>query len=147
MIASQHAEEKEKILAENAGLRAMMGLEEANSPAVEEMRETEDGVNRALLISAVEEIKRLRTRVAVLEGPSRPGPGKRRLLHDAKRVLRLLPRREESHALRPLAVPDVVRRTVPPDHPPLHRSLPQGSLTATRMAAVQIRRPAGHGEV
>ena len=68
MIASQHAEEKEKILAENAGLRAMMGLEEANSPAVEEMRETEDGVNRALLISAVEEIKRLRTRVAVLEG-------------------------------------------------------------------------------
>ena len=68
MIASQHAEEKEKILAENAGLRAMMGLEEANSPAVEEMRETEDGVNRALLISAVEEIKQLRTRVAVLEG-------------------------------------------------------------------------------
>ena len=68
MIASQHAEEKEKILAENAGLRSMMGLEEANSPAVEEMRETEDGVNRALLISAVEEIKRLQTRVAVLEG-------------------------------------------------------------------------------
>ena len=68
MIVSQHAEEKEKILAENAGLRSMMGLEEANSPAVETMRETEDGVNRALLLSAVEEIKQLRTRITVLEG-------------------------------------------------------------------------------
>ena len=46
----------------------MMGLEEANSPAVETMRETEDGVNRALLLSAVEEIKQLRTRITVLEG-------------------------------------------------------------------------------
>jgi len=36
--------------------------------AVEEIRETEDGVNRALLMSAVEEVKRLKTRVTVLEG-------------------------------------------------------------------------------
>lgn len=67
MIVAQHAEEKETILAENAGLRSMMGLE-GSSEAVEEIRETEDGVNRALLMSAVEEIKRLRTRVTVLEG-------------------------------------------------------------------------------
>ena len=67
MIVAQHAEEKETILAENAGLRSMMGLE-GSSEAVEEIRETEDGVNRALLLSAAEEIKRLRTRVTVLEG-------------------------------------------------------------------------------
>lgn len=67
MIVAQHAEEKETILAENAGLRSMMGLE-GSSEAVEEIRETEDGVNRALLMSATEEIKRLRTRVTVLEG-------------------------------------------------------------------------------
>lgn len=51
MIVAQHAEEKETILAENAGLRSMMGLE-GSSEAVEEIRETEDGVNRALLMSA-----------------------------------------------------------------------------------------------
>jgi hypothetical protein len=67
MIVAQHAEEKETILAENAGLRSMMDLE-GSSEAVEEIRETEDGVNRALLMSAAEEIKRLRTRVTVLEG-------------------------------------------------------------------------------
>jgi hypothetical protein len=46
----------------------MLGLEERASEQVQELRETEDGVNRALLLSAVEEIKRLKTRVAVLEG-------------------------------------------------------------------------------
>ena len=46
----------------------MMGPDEANSPAVEEMRETEDGVNRALLISA-EEIKRFNQ--GVLKGKPR----------------------------------------------------------------------------
>ena len=50
---------------ENAGLRALMG-EEA-SDVVREVRETEDGVNRALLLAAVEEITTLKTRVAVLE--------------------------------------------------------------------------------
>ena len=68
MIVTQHAREKEMILAENAGLRAMMGLKEQSSEAVEAARETEDGVNRALLMSAAEEIKRLRARVTVLEG-------------------------------------------------------------------------------
>ena len=32
------------------------------------IRETEDGVNRALLLAAVEEIAKLKTRVTVLEG-------------------------------------------------------------------------------
>jgi len=60
-----HLEEKRQILDENAGLRALMG-EEA-SDVVREVRETEDGVNRALLLAAVEEITTLKTRVAVLE--------------------------------------------------------------------------------
>ena len=46
-----HLEEKRQILDENAGLRALMG-EEA-SDVVREVRETEDGVNRALLLAAV----------------------------------------------------------------------------------------------
>jgi hypothetical protein len=60
-----HLQEKQQILSENAGLRALMG-EEA-SDTVQEVRETEDGVNRALLLAAVEEITTLKTRVAVLE--------------------------------------------------------------------------------
>ena len=67
-LTRAHVEEKETVLAENAGLRSMLGLEERASEQVQELRETEDGVNRALLLSAVEEIKRLKTRVAVLEG-------------------------------------------------------------------------------
>ena len=54
-----HLEEKRQILDENAGLRALMG-EEA-SDVVREVRETEDGVNRALLLAAVEEITTLKT--------------------------------------------------------------------------------------
>ena len=53
--ADAHVEEKETVLAENAGLRSMLGLEERASEQVQELRETEDGVNRALLLSAVEE--------------------------------------------------------------------------------------------
>ena len=66
-IVANNAEDRETILAENAGLRGMLGLEERSSEQVEEIRDTEDGVNRALLMSAVEEIKRLKTRVTVLE--------------------------------------------------------------------------------
>ena len=61
-----HLQEKQTILAENAGMRALLG-EEA-SEVVQELRETEDGVNRALLLAAVEEITNLKTRVSVLEG-------------------------------------------------------------------------------
>jgi hypothetical protein len=67
-IVATHADERDAILAENAGLRGMLGLEETSSENVSEIRETEDGVNRALLLSAAEEIKRLRARVSVLEG-------------------------------------------------------------------------------
>ena len=67
-IVSAHADERDAILAENAGLRGMLGLEETSSENVSLIRETEDGVNRALLLSAAEEIKRLRARVSVLEG-------------------------------------------------------------------------------
>ena len=66
-IVAAHADERDAILAENAGLRGMLGLEETSSENVALIRETEDGVNRALLMSAAEEIKRLRARVAVLE--------------------------------------------------------------------------------
>ena len=66
-IVANHLEEKNAILAENAGLRGMLGLSEKSSENVAEIRETEDGVNRALLMSAVEEIKRLRARTTVLE--------------------------------------------------------------------------------
>ena len=62
----EHLREKQVILQENAGLRAMLG-EDAASESVQEVRETEDGVNRALLLAAVEEITNLKTRVAVLE--------------------------------------------------------------------------------
>ena len=62
----EHLREKQVILQENAGLRAMVG-EDAASESVQEVRETEDGVNRALLLAAVEEITNLKTRVAVLE--------------------------------------------------------------------------------
>ena len=61
-----HLQEKQVILAENAGMRALLG--EDASEGVQELRETEDGVNRALLLAAVEEITNLRTRVSVLEG-------------------------------------------------------------------------------
>jgi len=61
-----HLQEKQAILAENAGMRALLG-EEA-SETVQELRETEDGVNRALLLAAVEEITNLKTRISVLEG-------------------------------------------------------------------------------
>ena len=49
-------------------MRGMLGLEETSSENVARIRETEDGVNRALLMSAAEEIKRLRARELVLEG-------------------------------------------------------------------------------
>ena len=61
-----HLQEKQAILAENAGMRALLG-EEA-SETVQDLRETEDGVNRALLLAAVEEITNLKTRISVLEG-------------------------------------------------------------------------------
>ena len=61
-----HLQEKQVILAENAGMRALLG--DDASEAVQELRETEDGVNRALLLAAVEEITNLQTRVSVLEG-------------------------------------------------------------------------------
>jgi hypothetical protein len=69
-IVAQHLIEKETILAENAGLRSLVpGLQdEVSSEAVANIRETEDGVNRALLLAAVEEIAKLKTRVTVLEG-------------------------------------------------------------------------------
>lgn len=67
-IVAAHADERDAILAENAGLRGMLGLEETSSENVARIRETEDGVNRALLMSAAEEIKRLRARELVLEG-------------------------------------------------------------------------------
>lgn len=67
-IVAAHADERDAILAENAGLRGMLGLEETSSENVARIRETEDGVNRALLMSAAEEIKRLRARTLVLEG-------------------------------------------------------------------------------
>jgi len=65
-LKMEHLREKQVILQENAGLRAMLG-EDAASESVQEVRETEDGVNRALLLAAVEEITNLKTRVAVLE--------------------------------------------------------------------------------
>ena len=69
-IVAQHLIEKETILAENAGLRSLVpGLQdEVSSEQVANIRETEDGVNRALLLAAVEEIAKLKTRVTVLEG-------------------------------------------------------------------------------
>ena len=70
---ANHLEEKNAILAENAGLRSMLGLTEKASENVQEIRETEDGVNRALLMSAVEEIKRLRARSTVLESEAARG--------------------------------------------------------------------------
>ena len=69
-IVATHLIEKEQILAENAGLRSLIpGLQDdISSEAVMNIRETEDGVNRALLLAAVEEIAKLKTRVTVLEG-------------------------------------------------------------------------------
>ena len=65
-LKMKHLEEKQQILAENAGMRALLGDEDF-SEAIQGLRETEDGVNRALLLAAVEEITNLKTRVSVLE--------------------------------------------------------------------------------
>ena len=65
-LKTKHLEEKQQILAENAGMRALLGDEDF-SEAIQGLRETEDGVNRALLLAAVEEITNLKTRVSVLE--------------------------------------------------------------------------------
>ncbi|KAK3260671.1 hypothetical protein CYMTET_30383 [Cymbomonas tetramitiformis] len=66
-----HAVEKQQILDENQGLRQMLkpyisDIEES-SALVKDLRETEDGINRALLMSAHTEIVRLKSREVDLE--------------------------------------------------------------------------------
>ena len=70
-LVDAHTRERETVLSENAALRSMLKGYipdlESSSKDVAEIKETEDGVNRALLMSAMEEITRLKTREQSLE--------------------------------------------------------------------------------
>eukprot|EP00854_Cymbomonas_tetramitiformis_P019086 gene19086-22820_t len=73
-LVMQHAVEKQQILDENQGLRQMLkpyisDIEES-SALVKDLRETEDGINRALLMSAHTEIVRLKEEIVRLEEKS-----------------------------------------------------------------------------